>query len=96
MEEGTLGMTGRASLTASATFGHSERRQDAHDGTGLDTRSEPASCTGRLKGALANAQADAAVVHDIACRWYVARIPDAAVWKVLGALAVQKGLNGCA
>src|SRR5262245_40328929 len=73
------------------------RCQDAHDGTGLDTRGRPAelyppylkhlpapqSRTGRLKGALARAQADTAMVHDIACRWYVARTPNAAVWKGL-------------
>src|SRR5215831_13636190 len=73
------------------------RYQDAHDGTGRDIRVGPAelhppylkhlpalqSCTGRLKGALARAQTDAAMVHDIACRWYVARIPDARVRKGL-------------
>src|SRR5262249_38741837 len=62
------------------------RRQDAHDGTGLDTRGGPAELypphlkhlpapqgrAGHLKGALARAQIDEAMVHDIACRWYVA------------------------
>ena len=84
------------------------RRQDAYDGTGLDTRGGPAelhpsylehlptpqSCTGRFKGTLTLAQTDAAMVHDIACRWYVARTPDAAVWKGLGTLAVEEGMYG--
>jgi hypothetical protein len=34
------------------------------------------------------------MVYDIACRWYVARIPNAAVGKGLGTLQVEKGLNG--
>ena len=55
----------------------------------------PQGRTDRLKGALARAQTDAAMVHDIACRWYVARTPDARVWQGLGALAVEKDLNGC-
>src|SRR5262249_18700671 len=79
-----------------------QRSQDSHDRHTFDTCSGPADLhptdlkhlpapqgrTGRLKGALARAQTDAAVVHDIACRRYVARTPDAAVWKGLRALAV--------
>src|SRR5262245_28888012 len=71
----------------------SPRRQDTHDSTGLDARGgsaelyptdlkhlpAPQGRTGRLKDVLACAQTDAAVVHDIACRWYVARTPDTAV-----------------
>jgi hypothetical protein len=34
------------------------------------------------------------MVHDIACRWYVARTPDARVGKGLRALVIEKGLNG--
>src|SRR4029450_13695869 len=62
------------------------RRQDAYDGTGLDTRGGPAelhpsylkhlpapqSSTGRFKGALARAQTDASMIHDIAYRRYMA------------------------
>src|SRR5215468_8725707 len=76
------------------------RRRDTHHGTGLDTRGGPAELRpsylkhlpapqgriGRFKGALARAQTDTAVVNDIACRWFVARTPDAAVWKRLRAL----------
>jgi hypothetical protein len=34
------------------------------------------------------------MVHDIAYRRYMARTPDAAVWKRLGALAVEEGMYG--
>jgi len=34
------------------------------------------------------------MVYGIACRCYVVRIPDTAVWKGLGALAVEKSVYG--
>jgi hypothetical protein len=43
---------------------------------------------------LARTQTNAAVVHHIACRWYVARTPNSRVRKGLEALTVEKDVYG--